>query len=229
MSGFLDIKRKGTNIPSQNTVSRQAQQEIERHLALLRRDYLLANEGKFPVPPQRVAIVKKTGVPTTDIGGQTIVRSWFAGLPHEGLDDASVIEFVPKNAHARVGEKVSWLLVGGANQGHTISFDVPQYLPIFTIKPDGTVVRNPQLDKPAGGAPPLPPEAQSSGPGTGNGPPPKPAVIDGGTWDGQKFFSSGLISPGTFALYSLRLSRPGTYKFACLVHPLMVGTLVVTP
>jgi hypothetical protein len=27
-------------------------------------------------------------------------------------------------------------------------------------------------------------------------------------------------------VYSLRFSKPGTYKFACLVHPLMVGTLV---
>jgi plastocyanin len=228
MSGFLDIKPKASKVPSQDAVNRQAQQEINRHLALLRSDYQLAQEGRFPVPPERVAVVKKAGVQTADVGGRTIVRSWFAGLPHDGLDDASIIEFVPKTAHARIGEKVSWLLVGGANQGHTISFDVPQYLPIFTIKPDGTVIRNPQLDQPAGGAPPLPPDAQSGG-SNNHGPPPKPAVIDGGAWDGGKFFSSGLISPGTFTLYSLRFSKAGTYKFACLVHPQMVGTLVVTP
>ena len=122
---------------------------------------------------------------------------------------------------AKVGQKVTWVVLGG----HTISFNVPTYFPIFTIGKDGTVARNPKLDTPAGGSPKLP---ESSGNGDHNGPS-KPLTIDAGTWNGQGFYSSGLISADSFGVYSLRFSTPGTYKFACLVHPLMVGTLEVTP
>ena len=36
---------------------------------------------------------------------------------------------------AKVGEKVTWKVIGG----HTLSFDVPEYLPILEFKPDGSV------------------------------------------------------------------------------------------
>src|SRR5207302_5579871 len=173
--------------------------------------------------------VQGAGEPTATLGGKLVVRATFVGLPHMGTDDASVLQFVPNVVHARVGEKTSWLFLPGANQGHTLSFDVPTYFPIFTVGKDGTVVRNGKLDDPAGGAPKLPASAAANGNQNNNGPPPPPAVVDGGTWTGQSFFSSGLISPGSFALYNLRFSKPGTYKFACLVHPLMVGTLIVSP
>ncbi len=46
------------------------------------------------------------------------------------------------------------------------------------------------------------------------------------TWDGTGFRSTGLAfnDQDTF---SVRFSRPGTYAYACLIHPKMVGTLVV--
>jgi plastocyanin len=78
-------------------------------------------------------------------------------------------------------------------------------------------VRNPTLDPPAGGSPKLPAEDRYGD-----------ITIDAGTWDGRHFFSSGLLNPEGVAVYSVRFSRPGTYKFACLVHPAMVGTLKVT-
>jgi plastocyanin len=133
-------------------------------------------------------------------------------------DSANIVGFVPNRIRAKAGEKVTWVVLGN----HTISFNVPKYFPIFTIEKDGTIVRNPQLDKPAGGSPPLP---QTSGPSPG---PSKPEIVDAGTWNGQWFHSSGLISADSFGVYSLSFSKPGTYKFACLVHPLMVGTLEVT-
>jgi plastocyanin len=228
MSGFLDIKPKGARVFSQDALNRAARKEIDAHLNLLRTNHQLAVDRRFPVPLSRIAEVQREGVPTATVGGKVVVRAVFVGLPHMGTDDASVLQFVPNNVHARVGEKVSWLFLGGPNQGHTVSFNVPSYFPLFTIKKDGTVVRNPKLDDPAGGSPAVPPDARSSGNNSGPAPP-KPAVIDGGTWNGESFFSSGLISPGSFVLYNLRFSKPGTYKFACLVHPLMVGTLVVTP
>lgn len=229
MSGFLDLKPKASKIPSQSTVNRQATAQIDVHLSELRKTRELAQEQRYPVPPDHVAEFKAYGVPTAVVDGTAVVRTWFAGLAHEGTDDASILQFVPQTVHAHVGQKVSWLFTGGANQGHTISFDVPKYFPLFTVEKDGTVVRNPKLDEPAGGAPPLPPEAQSANSSNNGGPAPKPGVVDGGTWNGLRFFSSGLISPGDFVVYNMRFSKPGTYKFACLVHPLMVGTLVVSP
>jgi plastocyanin len=230
MSGWLDIKPKGAKIPSQDALNREAQKEIESHLSLLRQNHSLAVAQRFPVPPDRLSEVQKFGVPTAVVDGKVVVRATFVGLPHMGTDDASILQFVPTTVHARVGETVSWLFLGGPNQGHTLSFDVPKYFPLFTIEKDGTVVRNPKLDEPAGGAPAVPKNAQGGGGNSSNGPPPPPVVIDGGTWNGQAFFSSGLISPaGGFVLYNMRFAKPGTYKFACLVHPLMVGTLVVSP
>jgi hypothetical protein len=95
---------------------------------------------------------------------------------------------------------------------------VPRYFPIVTFKSDGSVVRNPKLDEPAGGAPAL--EEL-------NGPPPEVMKIDGGTFDGKGFYSSGSLIAGKFVEYTMRFSRAGTYRFACLIHPPMVGTLTV--
>ena len=106
---------------------------------------------------------------------------------------------------------------------HTISFNVPRYFPIISVEDDGTVVYNPRIAPAAGGAPqpPLPfggPEAVER---------PEPLVIDAGRWDGAGFYSSGLIAADPYVQYSITFSRPGTYKYACLIHPPMTGTIVV--
>ena len=36
-------------------------------------------------------------------------------------------------------------------------------------------------------------------------------------------------SENAYAQYTLRFSKPGTYKYACLVHPAMVGTITIKP
>jgi plastocyanin len=164
------------------------------------------------VPEDTLADAKAAGLPTIQQGGKTFYTGRLSGFGAEHVDTAFGLEFIPKASTVRVGQKVSWLIGGG----HTISFDVPKYFPIFTIQTDGTVVRNPKLDPPAGGAPKLPD--------------PKNGVLiaDGGTYDGSHFWSSGLMGADKFAVYSLRFSKPGTYKYACLVHPAMVGTLTVT-
>ena len=55
-------------------------------------------------------------------------------------------------------------------------------------------------------------------------------ILDGGTWNGTGFHSSGL-SPDSgdtqVVAYSLTFSKAGTYQYACLIHPKMVGTVVV--
>ena len=39
-------------------------------------------------------------------------------------------------------------------------------------------------------------------------------------------FDSGLVGPGQS--FALKFDRPGTYSFACTLHPAMIGEIVVT-
>ncbi len=57
------------------------------------------------------------------------------------------------------------------------------------------------------------------------GPPP---TFDGGTYNGEGPWSSGLIGSPPYLEYTMRISEPGTYDYACLIHPPMVGTIEVT-
>ncbi|MQA99831.1 MAG: hypothetical protein GEU78_06000 [Actinobacteria bacterium] len=145
------------------------------------------------------------------LGGETHTGN-FSGLT-EGFTSGLVNEFVPKRIETSVEEPVTWRMFGP----HTISFDVPEYFPIVEFLDDGTARFNEELEPPAGGAPEAPEPEDPS----------KPMVIDGGTYDGSGFWSSGLFFADPYVEYTLRFSTPGTYRYACLIHPPMVGTLVV--
>ena len=102
---------------------------------------------------------------------------------------------------------------------HSISFDVPEYFPIYEELEDGTVRAGTRRStSPAGGAPEVPEMTDSA----------EPIEIDGGTWDGSGFWSSGVLYSDAYVQYTLRFSTPGTYRYACLIHPPMVGTVTVT-
>jgi plastocyanin len=182
-------------------------------------------EARVAIEPARVAFeraTKKHTLQTDAKDKDAVLKGNFAGLyaadsPHWH----SVNEFIPNQMTAKAGEKITWNIVGF----HTISFGVPKYFPVLTFEKDGTVKRNPKLDPPAGGAKKYEDPA-SDGPPTG--PPTAPPPFDGGTYDGKGFWSSGAIGAEPHLEYSMRISKPGTYRFACLVHPPMVGTLTVT-
>jgi len=148
-----------------------------------------------------------------EIGDQRI-EGPFAGLfdPSEG--HVAINEFVPKQRTVGAGDPISWKMMGA---DHSITFDVPPYFPIVEFLDDGTVRLNPKLAPPAGGAVPAP---EQEGEGV--------FEVDGGTWDGEGFWSSGLVSAEPYLDYTMRITKPGTYKYACLLHPPMVGTIVVT-
>jgi plastocyanin len=48
--------------------------------------------------------------------------------------------------------------------------------------------------------------------------------VDAGRWNGRGFLSSGVQSGGS---YTVTFTTPGTYPYACLIHPRMVGEVVV--
>jgi plastocyanin len=58
--------------------------------------------------------------------------------------------------------------------------------------------------------------------------PPNPAPVGGNVFDNSAYISSGFITKGK--TYSVRFTRPGTYKYYCLVHqPEMIGEIIVIP
>jgi plastocyanin len=200
MTAQLVIKPKNASIPSQDEVTRQAQNDLQKYVNPLARAYQQAKAGRLPDGTQ--------------------VQGEFAGTGDSNVPGA-VGEFVPRTIRARVSQKLTWHIVGDA---HTISFDVPRYIPIFVTAKDGTVSQNPQTFQPVGG-----PGFPQTSPGGGNGPP-APVVVDAGGYDGSHFISSGIGGgqAGQDFAYSLTFTKAGTYKYACLVHPQMVGEVDVS-
>ena len=70
----------------------------------------------------------------------------------------------------------------------------------------------------------------AGGPGVQPGAQNPPAVINGGSWNGQCFRSSGVIfgpPPPKSTVFTLTFSKAGTYTFQCTVHEDMKGTVKV--
>ena len=196
MQGLLVVNDPDEALPSAEDVAARARSEIEELATPLRRAFAQAKAGKARGPNgERLALP---------------VAGYHAGDEYT----VAVDEFVPKIVTAKIDEPITWTITGA----HTVSFDVPRYRPIYRVRKDGTVVRNPVVDKAAGGSPKAAPVDFESG----------PLEIDGGTWDGDGFISSGLLGSEPFAKYTLRVSKAGRYRYACLIHPKMVGTLVVS-
>ena len=214
MSGWLTIAPKSKKIASQTAVNEAARKEIDKISKPLLEAYNSAVKGQFVVPPDAAPAVEQQGFAKI-VDGKPIFTGWFAGLGVQGVDDANINSFIPKTLHAKVGQKLSWVMIGG----HTISFNVPKYFPLMTVSKNGTVSRNPKLDTPAGGAPKPKEPADNDQ---------SPNIDDAGTWNGDGFWSTGVVDSNNFAVVSVRITKPGTYRFACLIHPPMVGTLVVS-
>ena len=133
-----------------------------------------------------------------------------------------------RRTRVKAHQKVTWRIVGDS---HTVSFDVPKYLPEITFAKDGSVTYTDQTINPVAG-PGFPPPSDTSGSSGGppSGPPPPPVHVDAGNYDGGHFLSSGLGSPTDptqEVTYSVTFTKPGSYKYACLVHPQMVGEVDV--
>lgn len=212
MSGAINVVEKDSPIPSQEEVNRKALEEINRIIDPMTEEVRVAREGQLEPPePLRELLLGP---------GQRYFSGNLAGLESQDpiAYHAGVLEFIPREITVKRGEPVTWTIVGP----HTVTFDVPPYFPIVEVDEGGAVSYNEKIFPPAGGSPeiPMPSEEEE----------PDPLIlIDGGEWDGG-FFSSGLIeSFGEPSLYQyrLRFSNPGTYRYACLIHPQMVGTVTV--
>jgi len=152
--------------------------------------------------------------------GKSKIKGNLAGSGDERTEHVFgvVNEFTPRTIETKVGEKVTWTMLG-----HNLSFNVPPYAPIFTIKNNGEVEFNSNLDEPSGGWPGRTP-ALSEAP---NAPEPKPVHIDAGAFDGSGGFKSNGTGWANGDIYSVTFTKKGTYPYACIVHPGMIAKVVV--
>jgi plastocyanin len=217
-TGTITVVDEDEPIPSAADVARQAREEIEAAARPLVDVFERARSGQI-----------------TELFGQPLEPPLAGIVPEEPPVHAIVSEFIPETVRANVGEKVTWTFVGP----HTVSFRVPSYFSQMTVEDDGTVIFNPQTLLPVNG-PGYPPPPDQPPPSAGQGDeasqaegeppadadlePPEPVAVDAGEWDGEEFISSGLFFDGT---YSITFAEQGTYPYACLIHPRMVGTVVV--
>ena len=210
MAGEVEVVEKGADIPSQAEVSRQAREEIDA-------DAELALEKVNVAESKKVGDAIRETVETEEGEEVSEVKLPLAG---KNIDDETPViinEFFPRKFTAKVGQKVTWKVDGAT---HTVSFNVPKYFPIFTVADDGKITWDPKSFDPVGFEVP-PPEEDRTEFGEE-----EPRVIDAGEWDGTGgFHSSGAIDPGTE--FSVTFTKAGTYPYACVLHPQMVGSLTV--
>jgi plastocyanin len=140
-----------------------------------------------------------------------------------------VYQFFPDQLTIQQGDMVVWFN-DNPTIPHTVTFpaagqDPPDF--IVPTLPDGTVVTGPPPEPPAGGPPPDP----SQLPRLVVGPaavPTRPSA----TYDGIGLYNSGFIgdlSPTGQASWGLTFDTPGTFKYLCVIHVGMEGTIVVQP
>lgn len=214
-AGTITVVDEDEPIPSAEDVARQTRDEIEAAARPLIDVFEAARSGEIE-----------------EIFGQPLEPPLAGMAAEDPTVHAFVSEFIPETLRIQVGEKVTWTFVGG----HTVSFRVPDYFSQMTVEDDGTVVFNPQAILSVNG-PGYPEESPPEGEGAAEASepeseppaeedlePPEPVAVDAGEWDGEEFISSGVFYDGT---YSITFTEPGTYPYACLIHPQMVGAVVV--
>ena len=203
MSGAIQVVPEAEPIPSQTDVNKAANQQATRYTDVLAGFYDDARAGRRGDLPA--------------IGFEPTEEE---NAGEYGLFPAIGNEFVPSTVEAEVGEEVTWSFLGSR---HSLAFNVPKYFPVFEVAGDGTVTLDDRGFR-AVKFPKPPDEEADEGPPEGER---EPIHLDGGRFDG----SGGLHSTGMFYsagdTFSLTFTKSGTYLFACLVHPTMVGKVVV--
>jgi plastocyanin len=201
MSGVVEVVPDDEELPSQEEINRAAREEVDVDAEVLQQALDAVQRGPSTAEPL-------VGVPLPDEVEE-----------ERPLFHAFVDEFVPSTVETKVGKKVTWTFSGG----HNIAFNVPKYFPVFEVAKDGTVT----IDKRAFEAVKWPAPERAEEEQTDEEAPPDPIHVDGGSFDGGGGFHSTGLDYNDGDTFSLTFTKTGTYLFACLIHPAMVGKVVV--
>lgn len=142
-----------------------------------------------------------------------------AGTGPTGRIRGFLTSFIPDVVEIDTGQTVEWRLFGT----HSISFVPSRDAEQGILVEEGGLVRiNDDAWRPVS-SPPQPAAAVSALP------PEQPVQLDGGSWSGEASFSSGIIraTPPAQVSYKLTFTNAGTYRYRCLVHTRMRGSVVV--
>lgn len=163
-------------------------------------------EGKVAQVRPAAEQIRASTSPQAMVGGRV-----------EGAGSTEINVF-PEEISIGAGDTVSWTVT----TAHTISFNAPEDArPLYVTDAQGAVRANRKGADPAGGPGQPPPDL--SAPAASS-----PVVVDGGSFDGQGFRSSGLlVDVGAPVEYRLTFTKPGTYKYRCNFHLDMEGTIKV--
>jgi plastocyanin len=134
--------------------------------------------------------------------------------------NALVAEFGPRTIAVPVGSTVTW----DVNVFHTISFGAHDDDVGALVKAaDGSIHLHVAANAPAGFEVP---NAAFAYPPPDDG---RPIVIDGGSWDGSGFRSTGLLVSLAPVPVTVKqtFTKAGAYPYRCLFHPAMQGEVLV--
>ena len=133
--------------------------------------------------------------------------------PPKPNTSAGLAEFTPKEISVASGGSVTWNVSGP----HSITFNAPEDARVIIGKgPDGRTHLVEKAASPALFNVPPPPEGEPEGP---------PPTADLGSFDGTGFANTGIQFGGAF---KVTFTEPGSYRYICVVHPDMEGTVTVT-
>jgi plastocyanin len=197
MSGTITVVPSSTTVPTQTDVDTLAASQLATLVSGLTPAFAAASAGHAQLPPG--------------------INMPIAGLLSQTVQNAQIEQFFPAVIHAKVGQKVSWAILGP----HTITFgaaDPPPF--VLQQAPDGAWHASQSV-----GAPVPPP----------TGPPPNPNAtapytVSGGAYSGTGLHSSGVQAsfPPAIVTYTLSFAKAGTYNYVCLIHPGMTGQVIVS-
>lgn len=198
MVSTIEVVAEGVDVPSAAEVKEQADEELEA----------LAGKAK-----EAQAKAKSSTKPGTVLAGDPIGEEEEEGGPPKPNTSVGLAEFSPDEISVASGGSVTW----NVNGPHSVTFNAPEDARVIIGKgPDGRTHLVEKAATPALFNVPPPPEGEPEGP---------PPTVDLGSYDGKGFASTGIQFGGSF---KVTFTNPGTYKYICVVHPDMEGTVTVT-